>query len=135
MKIGKNKDAMGSRPVWGVTFRPTCFPKRLLAVPGFRISDRTGLRPFSYSFFMIKQLQNYLMVLMMSLMGTVAFSSCGDDDDNSGSGSNSKSWFITISQEELNGVKADLTTYDPLSKRQEIVDELRLDLRGKCHTT
>ena len=80
--IGKNKDAMGSRPVWGVTFRPTCFPKRLLAVPGFRISDRTGLRPFSYSFFMMKQLQNYLMVLMMALMGTVVFSSCGDDDDN-----------------------------------------------------
>lgn len=49
MKIGKNKDAIGSRPVWGVTFRPTCFPIRLLAVPGFRISDRTRLRPFSYS--------------------------------------------------------------------------------------
>ena len=64
------------------------------------------------------------MVLMMSLMGTVVFSSCGDDDDNSGSGSNSKSWFITVSQEELNGAKAELTTYDPLSKRQEIVDEL-----------
>lgn len=60
---------------------------------------------------------------MMSLMGTVVFSSCGDDDDNSGSGSNSKSWFITVSQEKLNGVKAELTTYDPLSKRQEIVDE------------
>ena len=51
MKIGKNKDAMGSRPVWGVTFRPTCFPKRLLVVPQIRISDRTRLRPFSYSFF------------------------------------------------------------------------------------
>ena len=30
----------------------------------------------------MKKLQNYLMVLMMSLMGTVVFSSCGDDDDN-----------------------------------------------------
>lgn len=67
------------------------------------------------------------MVLMMSLMGTVVFSSCGDDDDNSGSGSNSKSWFISVSQEELNGAKVELTTYDPLSKRQEIVDEKNVD--------
>ena len=67
---------------------------------------------------------------MMSLMGTVVFSSCGDDDDNSGSGSNSKSWFITVSQEKLNGVKAELTTYDPLSKRQEIVDEKNVDKGG-----
>lgn len=65
------------------------------------------------------------MVLMLTLMGTVVFSSCGgDDDDNSGAGSQGKSWFIQVSQEELNGVKAELTTYDPLSKRQEIVDEL-----------
>ena len=64
---------------------------------------------------------------MMSLMGTVVFSSCGDDDDNSGSGSNSKSRSIAVSQEELNGAKADLTTYDPLSKRQEIVDKLNTD--------
>ena len=64
------------------------------------------------------------MVLMMSLMGTVVLSSCGDDDDNSGGGSNNKSWFIEVTQEELSGVKADFTTNDPLSKRQEIVDEL-----------
>ena len=50
MKIGENELATGSRPVWGVTSRPACFPIRRLAVPGFRISDRTGLRPFSYSF-------------------------------------------------------------------------------------
>ena len=61
----------------------------------------------------------------MVLMGTVVFSSCGgDDDDNPGGGSNNKSWFIEVTQEELSGAKADFTTNDPLSKRQEIVDEL-----------
>lgn len=84
-----------------------------------------GYAPSLILFFMMKKLQNYLVVFMMVLMGTVVFSSCGgDDDDNPGGGSNNKSWFIEVSQEELNGVKADLTTYDPLSKRQEIVDEI-----------
>ena len=63
------------------------------------------------------------MVLMMSLMGTVVFSSCVDDDDNPSTNSNNKSWFITLSQKELNGIIEGFTTYDPLSKRQEIVDE------------
>lgn len=73
---------------------------------------------------MTEKKQNFLVVLMLTLMGTVVFSSCGgDDDDNSGAGSQGKSWFIQVSQEELNGVKADFTTYDPLSKRQEIIDE------------
>ena len=65
MKIGKNKDALGSRPVWGVTFRPTCFPIRLLAVPGFRISDRTRLRLFPYSLFTMKK---YLLIFAMILI-------------------------------------------------------------------
>lgn len=64
------------------------------------------------------------MVLMLTLMGTVVFSSCGgDDEDNSGAGSNKKSWFITLSKKELNSLVDGFTTYDPLSKRQEIVDE------------
>ena len=41
-----------------MAFRPTCLPIRRLAVPGFRISDRTGLRPFSYSIFMNKTNQD-----------------------------------------------------------------------------
>lgn len=42
----KNKLVDGSRPVWGVTFRPTCFSKRRLAVPLIRIRYRTRLRLF-----------------------------------------------------------------------------------------
>lgn len=123
--IGENELAIGSRPVWGVTFRPTCLPIRRLAVPLNRISDRTRLRPFSYSLFYNEKNQNYFMVLMLTLMGTVVFSSCSsDDDDKPSAGSQSKSWFIEVSQEELDGAKADFTTCDPLSKRQEIVDEL-----------
>ena len=33
LKIGENESATGSRPVWGVTSRPACFPTRRLAVP------------------------------------------------------------------------------------------------------
>ena len=68
MKIGENESAIGSRPVWGVTFRPTCLPIRRLAVPGFRISNRTRSRPFSYSFLKMKRfLISFVAILMTSV--------------------------------------------------------------------
>ena len=63
------------------------------------------------------------MALMVAFMGIAVFSSCGgDDDDNPSPNSNNKSWFITLSQKQLDGIVNDLSTYDPLSKRQELVD-------------
>lgn len=103
------------------------FPKRRLAVPQIRISDRTqGYAPSLILYFIMKKFQNNFMVLMLTLMGTVVFSSCSsDDDDKPSAGSQSKSWFITLSNKELNALVDGFTTYDPLFKRQEIVDELK----------
>ena len=50
LKIAENKLVIGSRPVSGRDLSSYLLGYRRLAVPTIRISDRTGLRPFSYSF-------------------------------------------------------------------------------------
>lgn len=67
MKMRENKLVIGSRPVRGVTFRPTCLRTRRLAVPGFRISDRTGLRPFSYLYSSMKKIISLISILLFTL--------------------------------------------------------------------
>lgn len=67
MKMRENKFVIGSRPVWGVTFRPTCLRTRRLAVPGFRISDRTGLRPFSYLYSSMKKILSLISIFLFAL--------------------------------------------------------------------
>lgn len=70
LKIGKNKSVIGSRPVWGVAFRPTCFPIRLLGGAYDKNKYRTGLRPFSYSLLKMKR---FILSLVAIVFTSVCF--------------------------------------------------------------
>lgn len=82
MKIGENELAIGSRPVWGVTFRPTCLPIRRLAVPGFRISDRTlGYAPSLIPNFMKSKKNLWLISIAVFVGLSITLTACGGDDE------------------------------------------------------